>query len=51
MRRVVTYNHWFATLREEIQALRDFFCYLAGRTEQVRQLCVIKTPESLLALL
>ena len=51
MRRVVTHNHWFETLQAEIQALRDFFCYLAGRKEQVRQLCAVKTPESLLALL
>ena len=47
MRRVVTHNHWFETLPEEIQALRDFFGYLAGRKEQVRQLCAITTPESL----
>ena len=51
MRRVVTHNHWFETLSEETQALRDFFCYLIGRKTQVRQLCGLKTPESLLALL
>jgi len=51
MRRVVTHNHWFATLSEEIQALRDFFSYLTGRKTQVQQLCGLKTPESLLALL
>jgi transposase len=50
-RRVVTHNHWFATLQEEIHALRDFFCYLAGRTEEVRRLCAFKIPESLVALL
>jgi hypothetical protein len=49
MRRVVTHNHWFATLPEEMQAIRDFFCYLAGRKEPVRQLCGLKIPESLLA--
>lgn len=51
MRRVVTHNHWFETRQEEIQAIRNFFCYLAGRKEEVRHLCTIKTPESLLALL
>jgi hypothetical protein len=50
MRRVVTHNHWFASLPEEIQALRDFFSYLSGRKAQVRQLCAIKIPESLVAL-
>src|SRR5437763_16665037 len=48
LRRVVTHNHWFATLQEEIQALRACFCYLAGRKEPVRQLYAIKTPECLL---
>jgi hypothetical protein len=51
MRRVVTHHHWFASLQEEIQALRDFFSYLSGRKAQVRQLCAIKIPESLVALL
>jgi hypothetical protein len=51
MRRVVTHNHWFKTLQEEIQAIRDFFCYLAGRQGEVRQLCAIKIPKSLVALL
>jgi transposase len=51
MRRVVTHKHWFETLSEETQALRDFFCYLIGRKTQVRQLCGLKTPESLLVLL
>jgi hypothetical protein len=32
LRRVVTHNHWFATPQEEIQALRDCFCYLLCRT-------------------
>ena len=51
MRRVVTHNHWFETLQEEIHAIRDFFCYLAGRKEEVQHLCAIKTPESLIGLL
>lgn len=49
LRRIVTHNHWFATLQEEIQAIRDFFCYLAGRKAEVRRLCAIKTPGSLVA--
>lgn len=51
MRRMVTHNHWFETLQEEIQAIRDFFCYLAGRKNQVRELCALKIPESLVGLL
>ena len=51
MRRVVTHNHWFASLQEEIQALRDFFSSLSGRKAQVRQLCAITISESLVALL
>jgi hypothetical protein len=51
MRRVVTHNHWFETLQEESQAIRNFFCYLAGRQEEVRQLCTLKIPESLVGLL
>jgi hypothetical protein len=50
-RRAVTHNHWFETLQEELQAIRDFFCYLAGRKDDGRHLCAIKTPESLVALL
>jgi DDE superfamily endonuclease/winged helix-turn-helix protein len=49
LRRLVTHNHWFATLPEESQAIRDFFCYLAGRKAEVRRLCAIKTPDSLVA--
>jgi hypothetical protein len=49
LRRIVTHNHWFATLQEEIQAIRDFFCSLAGRKAEVRRLCTIKTPDSLVA--
>jgi putative transposase len=49
MRRIVTHNHWFETLPKEIQAIQDFFCYLAGRKEEVRHLCALKIPESLVA--
>ena len=48
-RRVVTHNHWFATLKEQIEAVRNFFRYLAGVKDQVRQLCGFKNPESLVA--
>jgi transposase len=48
-RRVVTPNHWCATLREHIEAIRNFFRYLAGVKNQVRQLCGLETPESLVA--
>jgi hypothetical protein len=51
MRRVVTHHHGFATLQEELHAIQDFFCYLAGRKEEVRRLCALKIPESLVALL
>lgn len=49
LRRVVTHNHWFATLREQIEAIRNFFRYLAGIKDQVRRLCGINTPDSLVA--
>jgi transposase len=49
LRRVVTHNHWFATLREHIEAIRNCFRYLAGVKDQVRQLCGFKTSESFLA--
>jgi DDE superfamily endonuclease/Winged helix-turn helix len=49
LRRVVTHNHWFATLKEPIEAVRNFFRYLAGVKDQVRQLCGFKNPESLVA--
>jgi transposase len=48
-RRVVTHNHWFATLHEPIEAIRNVFRYLAGVKAQVRRLCGFKTPESLVA--
>jgi transposase len=49
LRRVVTHNHWFATLTEQIEAIRNFFRDLAGVKDQVRRLCGLKTPESLVA--
>ena len=49
VRRVVTHHHWFATLREPIEAIRNFFRYLAGVKDQVRRLCGLKKPESLVA--
>jgi hypothetical protein len=49
VRRVVTHHHWFATLREQIEAIRHFFRYLAGIKDQVRRLCGFKTPDSLVA--
>jgi hypothetical protein len=49
LRRVVTHHHWFATLHEQIDAIRNFFRYLAGVKTQVRRLCGFKTPESLVA--
>jgi hypothetical protein len=44
---VVTHNHWFVTLHKQIEAIRNFFRYLAGVKDQVRRLCGFKTPESL----
>ena len=49
LRRVVTPNHWCATIREQINAIRKFFRYLAGVKVQVRHLCGFKTAESLVA--
>jgi transposase len=48
-RRVVTHHHGCATLTEQVEAIRNFFRYLAGVKDQVRHLCGLKTPESLLA--
>jgi DDE superfamily endonuclease len=48
LRRVVTHNHWFVTLKEQIDAIRNFFRDLAGGKVQVRQLCGFKTPDSYL---
>ena len=49
LRRVVSHHHWFATLREHIEAVRNCFRYLAGVTDQVRRFCGFKTPESFVA--
>ena len=49
LRRVVTHHHWVVTLHEQIDAIRKFFRYLAGVKDQVRRLCGIKTPVSLVA--
>jgi transposase len=51
MRRVVTHTHWFETLQEETQAIRNFFCYLASRKAQVQQLCQCTIPASFVGLL
>jgi transposase len=48
-RRGVTHNHWFATLREQIEAIRNVFRYRAGVKNQVVRLCGFKTPESFVA--
>ena len=48
-RRVVTYNHWCATRGEPIEAVRNFFRYLAGVKDQGPRLCGLKTPKSLVA--
>jgi transposase len=48
LRRVVTHNHWFATLYEPIEAIRNFFRYLAGVKDQVQRLGGFKPPEALL---
>jgi hypothetical protein len=48
-RRVVTHHHWVATRKEPIEAIRNFFRYLAGVKDQVRQLCGFKNPESFVA--
>jgi transposase len=49
LRRVVTHNHWFETLNEQIEAIRNFFRYLAGMKGQVQRLCGFKTSVSLVA--
>jgi hypothetical protein len=49
LRRVVTHNHWFATLTEQIDAVRNFFRYLAGVKDQVQRLCGFKNREYLVA--
>jgi putative transposase len=49
LRRVVTHHHWCATLHAQVEAIRNFFRYLAGVKEQVHRLGRLKTPESLVA--
>ena len=49
LRRVVTYHHGFATLSDQIDAIRNFFRYLAGVKDQVRRVCWIKATESFIA--
>jgi transposase len=49
LRRVVTHHHWFETLCEPIETIRNFFRYLAGVKTQVQRWCGLKTPESLVA--
>jgi hypothetical protein len=46
LRHAVTHNHWFATPHGQIEAIRNFFCYLAGVKDQVRRLCGFQIPES-----
>jgi Winged helix-turn helix/DDE superfamily endonuclease len=48
-RRVVTHEHWFEPRKEPIEALRQFFRYLSGVKDQVRQLGGFNTPDSLVA--
>ena len=49
LRRVVTHKHWCPTLHEHVDAIRNFFRYLAGVKVQVRRLCGFKTSESFVA--
>jgi DDE superfamily endonuclease/Winged helix-turn helix len=49
LRRVVTHNCWFPTLNAQIEAIRNFFRYLAAVKAQVRHLCGFKTSESFVA--
>jgi transposase len=49
LRRVVTHHHRFATLCEQVEAMRNFVRYLAGIKEQVQRLCGLKTPASFVA--
>ena len=39
----------YARYRERIEAIRNFFRYLAGVKAQMQRLCGLKTPESLMA--
>ena len=47
--RVVTPNRWFVTLWEHIEAVRNFFRYLAGVKDQVCRVCGFKNPDSFAA--
>ena len=49
LRRVVTPHHGFETLREHIEALRNFIRDPAGVKDQVQQIYGLKTPASLVA--
>jgi hypothetical protein len=49
LRRVVTHNHWFETLSAPIEAVRDFFRYLADVKDQVQWLYGLKTLEPFVA--
>jgi transposase len=49
LRRVVTHHHGCATLHEQVEAIRNFFRYVAGVKDQVRRLCGFKPPESFVA--
>jgi hypothetical protein len=48
-RRVVTPNHWFGTLGEPIEAMRNVFRCLAGIKDQVGRRCSLKTSKFLVA--
>jgi transposase len=48
-RRLVTHHHWWATLREQVDAIRHVFRYLVGVQEQVQWRCSLKPPASLVA--
>lgn len=48
-RRVVTHHHGLATVTEPGAAVRNVFRSVAGGTNQVRHLCGLQTPESLVA--
>jgi transposase len=49
LRRGVTHHHWCTPRGEQIDAIRNFFRYLAGVEAQVQQLCGLKTLEALVA--
>jgi hypothetical protein len=43
LRHVVTHHRWFTGLSAPVEAVRNFFRYLTGVKDQVRQLCGLKT--------